>query len=161
MNKISYFVFLVLFFAAAKSFAGSTDYFDRLLIYQGVEKGLIYKGGKTDSSLLYLKTGFGYGADDDKILNLNFSVDKDLNRCFVNPEFMLLVNEFSRLKFFLSAGLDFGIINKFETSFRTSEGLIFDIFSFFSLLLGIDTRINIYDDFYIESFGLVSAIIRI
>lgn len=143
------------------SSAGTTDYFDRLFIYQGVEKGIVYRNGSTASSDLYLKAAIGYGFDDDKVINLNLSFNKEFERVLLNPEFTLLMREFSRIKFYLTAGLDFGIRYDFETAIRTNEGAIFDLCSFLSFVLGIDTRFNVYDQFYIESLGVFSVAIRI
>ncbi len=161
MKQITCLFLLLFIFLPRESFSSATDYYDRLLIYQGIEKGILYREGRADSSALYLKAALGYGLDDDKILNMNLSFDKDFERVFLFPEFVLLINEFSRIKFYLTAGPDFGIKNNFETALRTSQGVIFDIFSNLSFLLGIDTRFNIYDRFYIESLGLFSVIIRI
>ncbi|MCX7944060.1 MAG: hypothetical protein N2746_06085 [Deltaproteobacteria bacterium] len=163
MNNLSCFALVLCFLliVGTKSFAGHTDYFDRLLIYQGVEKGLIYQKDKVNSSLFYLRAGVGYGFDDDKAFNFNLFVDKDLYGLFLHPELMWLINEFSSLKFFLTAGLDFRVKGMFETSVRTTEGIILDIFEYLSLLLGVDTRFNIYNEFYIECLGVFSVIIKI
>ncbi len=141
--------------------ASTTDYYDRVILYGGAEKGILYSEGSTSKSPSYLKGGMGYGLDDNKLISLNISFDTDMRNIYLNPEFVLLLNEFSRLKFFLSAGLDFGIRDKFETGFRTSHGIIYDLFNHLSFSLGIDTRLNIYNGFYLISCGNLSLIIRI
>ncbi len=141
--------------------AGVTDYYDRIISSAGVEKGIIYSEQESFSSPLYLKTGLGYGMDDNKIINLNLYIQSHWNRLYINPEFVFLINEFSRIKFFITAGVDFGLIDKFETGFRTSEGIIFDLFNHLSLSVGLDTRFNMYSEFYVLTCGMFSFVIKI
>ncbi|MGB9600245.1 MAG: hypothetical protein ACP5KG_12515 [Myxococcota bacterium] len=142
-------------------FAASTDYYDRYMVYMGIKNGIIVKEGESYRGPLFFRGSLGYGVDDNKVVNLNLSFDRDIERLYFNPEFILLVNEFSSIKFFVTAGVDFGVLNKFESAFVTSEGVIFDLFNHLSVLLGVDNRFNFYSDFYIESMGLLSLIIRI
>jgi hypothetical protein len=159
-NLNAFFVIAFLSFSS-ELFAASTDYYDRYLVYMGFKKGIFVKDNESYSGPLFIKSSLGYGVDDNKVVNLNLSFDKDIERLYFNPEFMLLLNEFSRVKFFITAGVDFGLLNNFESAFVTSEGVIFDLFNHLSVLLGMDNRFNFYGDFYIESMGLLSLIIRI
>lgn len=161
MKNLNVFFIIAFLSFSSELFAASTDYYDRYLVYSGIKKGIIIKDGESYRGPLFFRGSLGYGVDDNKVVNLNLSFDKEIERLYFNPEFMLLLNEFSRVKFFITAGVDFGLLNNFESAFVTSEGMIFDLFNHLSVLLGVDNRFNFYSDFYIESMGLLSLIIRI
>lgn len=159
--KRTFLSLLFLLFSQGLVVAGVTDYYDRIILSVGVEKGVLYFDEETSASPLYLKSGLGYGLDDNKVINLNLSMDREVDRIYLTPEFLLLINEFSRIKFFLTAGLDFGLKGGFESGFRTAEGAIFDLFNHLSLSVGVDTRFNIYSEFYVVTCGIFSFVIRI
>lgn len=158
MRGLSLFTFILLTIYSGHLSASTTDYYDRILLYTGVEKGVRYN---SDSTPLYLKSGIGYGIDDDKVFNLNLMLTPDTKSVYVNPEFMLLFNEFSRLKFPVTVGIDLKVRGDFDISIRTMEGLIVDIVDYFSVMFCMDTRFNLYHTFYVESMALFSLIIRL
>ena len=142
-------------------YASNIDYYDRFLIGTGLEKGISYRSGDAKSTDLFTGLGFGYGIDDDKILNLDLFSDLDFENLIINPEFGLLLNEFSRVKFLMSIGPDATLRANFNVGLRSYEGVIFDILEHLAISAGVDTRLNLYKDVYFEFFANLSLIIKI
>ncbi len=143
------------------SYPTTVDYYDRIFLFSGVQKGIIYRDSKSTSTPFIFKGGIGYGIDDNKLINLNLTMDEDLKRLYINPEFGLLLSEFSRIKYVFTLGPDICIKEKFSTGLRSFDGIIFDFMNNLAMSIGIETRINLYDGIYLESVASILLVIKI
>jgi len=142
-------------------YASNTDYYDRFLIGTGLEKGINYRNNNAKSTNLFTKLGFGYKIDDDKILNLDLFSNLNFENLIINPEFGLLLNEFSRVKFLMSIGPNATLRANFNVDLRSYKKIIFNILKHLTISTNINTRLNLYKDVYFEFFANLSLIIKI